>query len=94
MIKISEGTSEFHSEIEEVNIFVKELKIKYDKENLKEEVSRINSLITTPEFIKFFCKKRESTESSPSGCHMGLYKVCASDENLADILTAMINIRL
>ena len=60
MRKISEGTSEFQSEIEEVNILVKELKRKYNEEYLREEVSHMNSPINTQEFIEFFCKKKKA----------------------------------
>ena len=45
------------------------------------------------EFVIFF-KKQVSTESSPSGRHMGHYKVCASDEDVATLLNMKINVAL
>ena len=44
------------------------------------------------EFISFYKKKRESTESSPSERHVGHYKVVAGNEYLDHLHTVMINI--
>ena len=45
-------------------------------------------------FQRFYRKKRELTESSPSGWHVGHYKVAAQDDNLSWLHTTMINIAL
>ena len=47
MKKISKGTSEYRSDIEEVNKWVSEIKKAYDPVKLKQEVEEINSPIST-----------------------------------------------
>ena len=47
--------------MEEANDFINNLAIAYDKEALKEESCRINSVITAEEFRRYFGNKKEST---------------------------------
>ena len=67
---------------------------KYDPELLKEEAKSINSPISLEELVQFFKRKRERTESSPSGLHIGHYKTSVQDEAMANLLLIMINIGL
>ena len=80
--------------MEEVNEFIKNLAIAYDKEDLEEELRCINAVITAEEFRHYFSNKKESTESSPSGRHIGHYKAMLSDDNLVDLIVPMLNIGL
>ena len=77
-----------------VNKWISNLKCKYDEEALQEEAQKIGAEIDTTNFCAFFTKKAESTESSPSGRHMGHYKVAAHNSTLTDLHTQMINIGL
>ena len=70
------------------------LKRKVDKRKLHKKVKDIGAAISMEDFIRFLKKKWESTKSSPSGCHMGHYKVFVMDEEVSSLLTAMINIGL
>lgn len=61
--------------------------------------SEINVTITVRDFINFFKKRKERTASSPSGRHMGHYKVIAEmamqgDETIAQIIVNIINISI
>ena len=46
--------------------------------------------ITKEEFYSFWSKKRESTATSPMGLHIGHYKACLDNEDIADVHRMMI----
>ena len=70
------------------------MKIAHDPEALADKISAINADITPENFRYYFRHKDESTESSPSGQHMGYYKVILSNDSLVDLHVAMLNIGL
>ena len=71
-----------------------ELQAAYDQEKLAVEVEQIGKGISVEEFQRFYKTKRESTESSPSGRHVGHYKVAAMVDDLSWLHTVMINVSL
>ena len=46
------------------------------------------------EFRHYFKTKKESTESSPSGRHIGHYKAILGNDELVEMVVAMLNIGL
>ena len=57
-----------------------------------QEVPEIESEITVKEFESLVKKTRESTASSPSGIHVGHYKVSISMSDIAATLTSMLSL--
>ena len=90
--KVLAGEMEWKHPIEEVNKFVENLRIAFDVRALEDEAARINKPVTAGEFRHYFKKKRECTESSPSGRHIGHYKAILEHEDLVDLLVSMLNI--
>ena len=86
------GELEWKHPIKEVNEFIENLAIAYDKVALEKEQKTINAVITVGEFRQYFKNKNESTESSPSGRHIGHYKAILGDDDLVDLVVAMLNI--
>ena len=80
--------------MEEVNDFINNLAIAYDKEALKEETRRINAVVTAEEFRFYFGNMKESTKLSPLGRHIDHYKAMLDNDNLVDLIVAMLNIGL
>lgn len=91
---VLEGKLEWKHPIEEVNLFVSNMERAYDPEELAEEVERINKEVTVEEFKSYFKRKDESTESSPSGRHIGHYKAAMANDDLVDVIVSMLNIGL
>ena len=79
---------------EEVENWISHIKQKYDEIELKEEANKVSQPITTFEFINYFKKKTEKTESSPSGRHIGHYKSILINEDLVNLHVIMLNIPL
>ena len=90
--KVLNGELEWRHPISEVNDFIGHLKKAFNEEKLREETKKINVPVTTAEFRFYFSKKKESTESSPSGRHIGHYKAILDNDDIVDLLVAMINI--
>ena len=80
--------------MEEVNQWVQQLRRAYNKDELQSEIKAINRLILEDNFRKYFKNKDKSTESLPSGRHMGHYKAILANNILVSLITAMINIDL
>ena len=76
------GDRRWNDLIKEVNQWVDEQRAAYDQEKLAEEVKQIGKGISVEEFQRFYKTKRESTESSPSGRHVGHYKVAVGGTRL------------
>ena len=70
---IHKGELNWDDPMKEVNKWVDNLKGKNDAEELQEELEKLNTPLKEEEFIQYFKKKKEKTESSPSG--RGHYKV-------------------
>ena len=94
MDQIHNGELKWKDPVEEVNRWVDELQATYNQENLADEVNQIGKAISVKEFCRFYKLKQESTESSPSGRHVGHYKVAAKVEDLSWLHTVMINVSL
>ena len=80
--------------MEEVNHWVQQLHRAYNKDDLQSKTEAINCLISEDKFRKYFQNKDKSTESSPSGRHVGHYKEILASNDLVSLITAMINIGL
>ena len=78
----------------EVNAYIKNLQRAFDKTSQKEKIEKINAIVTAGEFRHYLKKKKESTESSPSGRHIGHYKAILGSDKLVEMVVAMLNIRL
>ena len=50
--------------------------------------------MTAGEFRHYFKTKKESTKSSPSGRHIGHYKAILGNDDLVEMVVAMLNIGL
>ena len=50
--------------------------------------------MTASEFRHYLKKKKERTESSPSGRHIGHYKAILGSDDLVEMVVAMLNIGL
>ena len=74
MEDILTGETEWAHPMEEVDAWIEHLKYQYNCEDLQEEAKKLAEEITYEEFRKYFRKRRERTESSESGRHMGHYK--------------------
>ena len=92
--KILNGSLKWQHPMEEVNRWVKQLQRAYCEEDLRAETEAINRLTTEGEFRTYFKNKPESTESSPSGRHVGHYKSILGDDDLVSLIVAMCNIGL
>ena len=90
--KVLNGELEWKHPMDKVNEFVNNLARVYDEEALAKESNLINAHITAEEFRHCLKNKKESTESSPSGRHIGHYKPMLGDDNLVNLIVAMINI--
>lgn len=85
------GELDWEHPMEEVNKFIAQLKTAHDPEELAEEIAKINGDITAEEFRFYFKKKEESTESLPSGRHVGHYKAILHHDSLVDLHVAILN---
>ena len=56
------GTLDWKHPTQEINTYIDNLPISFDKENLKEEAKEIHSIIIERKFWHYFCNKKESTE--------------------------------
>ena len=90
--KVLRGALEWRHPLPEVNKFIRNLRRNFNEETLKEEMEKINAPVTAAEFRYYFSKKKESTESSPSGRHIGHYKAVLQRDDMVEMLVAMINI--
>ena len=90
--KVLAGELEWRHPVEEVNRFIDNLQTAFDEEKLQEEARKINAPVTVGEFRHYFKKKKESTESSPSGRHIGHYKAILDNDEIVDLLVSMLNI--
>ena len=70
------------------------MKIAHDPAALAEETAKLNNDISPSEFKHYFRHKNESTESLPSGRHIGHYKAALHDNDIVDLHVAMLNIGL
>ena len=70
------------------------MKQRFNSDKLGDEALKIIDPITTEDFFHYFKKKREKTETSPSGRHMGHYKAILRNEGLVRLHLLMINIPL
>ena len=77
-----------------MNEWIDQLQNAFDPDQLKEETDKINCILSTKELVQYYKTKTESTESSPSGRHMGHYKLIIHNEDLTSLITAMLNIGL
>ena len=89
-----QGTSGWKHHMREVEEFIENLRQQYDEHMLKTRAQEIGEPVTYEEFRDYFAPKRESTESSNSGRHMGHYKACLDDDKITDIHIMMINIQV
>ena len=92
--KVLEERLEWKHPMDEVNKYIDNLRRSFDKDKLQEEVKVINSVVTAGEFRNYFKTKTESTESSPSGRHIGHYKAILRHDDLVEMMVAMLNIGL
>ena len=92
--KVLDGKLDWRHPAEEVNRFVANMRQAYNDETLQHEADKTNALVTVAEFKSYFRKKKESTESSPSGQHIGHYKAVLDNDKIVDALVAMTNIAL
>ena len=88
------GTSGWKHHMREVEEFIENLRQQYDEQMLKTRAQEIGEPVTYEEFRDYFAPKREWTESSNSGRHMGHYKACLDDDKITNIHIMMINIQL
>lgn len=88
------GTSGWKHQMQEVEEFIEDLRQQYDEHTLHTKAAEIGNPVSYEEYRDFFKLKRESTESSNSGRHMGHYKACLQDEDITSIHIMMINIQL
>ena len=77
-----------------MNKFIDNLRVAFDREGLQEEAKKINAPVTVEEFCYYFRKKKESTESSPSGQHIGHYKAIITNDEVVELIVAMLNVGL
>ena len=94
MRDITNGIFPYSFGDKKIDCLVENLKKCYKEEELKQKVKKINKSMAPDEFTRLFNKKKKSTESSPSGCHIGHYKVVAEHKGLTQLHTNMINIGL
>ena len=80
--------------MEEVNEYIDNLRRDFDADRLQDEVKQINTAVTAGEFRHYLKKKKKSTESSPSGRHIGHYKAILGSNDLVEMVVAMLNIGL
>ena len=90
--KVLNGELEWKHLMDEVNDFVNNLSHVYNEEALAKESNLINAAITVEEFRHYLKNKKESTESLPLGRHIGHYKDMLEDDNLVDLMVAMLNL--
>ena len=88
------GTSDWTHPVTEVEEWIKELKYQYDTETLKAEAKAVGNEMTYAEYRDHFRLKKEATESSKSGRHMGHYRAGLSSPEISEIHLHMINIPL
>ena len=85
---------EWKDSLKEVNQWVAQLRRAYDEKEIGQEADAINDLVVDEKYIKYFRNKDESTKSSPSRRHIGHYKKILADEDLVQLMVAMLNIGL
>ena len=78
----------------EVEEFIDDLRKQYDERTLTTKAKEIGDPVSYLEYRDYFATKRESTESSNSGRHMGHYKACLDSEGITTVHITMINIQL
>ena len=79
------GSLTWEHPVAEVNEFIANMKVAFDPVSLEEERAKINEDITPESFRHYFRHKSESTESSPSGRHIGHYKAILQNDDLVDL---------
>lgn len=92
--KVLSGEMDWQHPVEEVNKFIENLRLAFDKDHMQVEAKKINAPVTAGEFRHFFKGKKESTESSPSGRHIGHYKSILNSDEVVELIVSMINIGL
>ena len=91
---ILSGRLQWRHPMQEVNNLIDQLRHAFDPDQLNEETDKINRILSNEEFVRYFKTKSKSTESLPSGWHMGHYKSIVQDESLVSLITAMLNVGL
>lgn len=86
------GETDWTHPIEEVDKWIRELEYQYDRNILREEAKMVGDELTYQEYRDHFKGKKEATESSKSGRHMGHYKAGLDSEELTEIHLMMMNI--
>ena len=87
MQEILKGTLGWKYPCKVVNKWIANLKRAYDEDSLRDKASKIGGLIDTNSFKKYFTKKKESMESSPSQRYMGHYKAIVNNKALVQLHT-------
>ena len=66
--------------MDKVNKYIDNLQRAFDADKLQDEVKQINAVVTAGEFRHYLKTKKESTESSYSGRHIGHYKAILGND--------------
>ena len=94
MKEILDGETDWAHPMDKVDGWLDHLKYQYDVDNLREESKKLGHEMTYDEYKGHFKRKKETTESSKLGRHMGHYKAGLEDSTVTTIHIMMMNIPL